>query len=240
LSDTFAPVSCISSLHILLALTTLKDLHIFTWDVVFAYLHGKINHDLYIKFPDGYSRPGMVGKLNKALYILPKAAWVWREDFEDKLRSLGYAPLESDPGVFLWKSAKGIFAIDTHVDDKTRICLSKEEESDLKDGIQKFYKIKEKDTSKPFKVLGIQVTRDTHYGTLKLSQPEYIESILQRFDMTDCNPVVMPVDKGSHLQDGEESIFEKKSSTKHLPDPSRMQPCQHDPILGISLSTSLS
>src|SRR5882672_648010 len=111
---------------------------------------------------------------------------------------LGYTPLESDPVVFLKKSAKGIIAIDMHVDDGTRICLS-EEELDLKAGIQEFYKIKEKNTSKPFKVLSILVTRDTHNGTLKLSQSKNIDSILQRFDMVDCNLVVMPVDKGSHL-----------------------------------------
>src|SRR5882724_7244446 len=96
LSDTFAPVSHISSLCILLALTTLKDLHIFAWDVDSAYLHRKIDHALYINFPDGYSKPSMVGKLNKCLYGLPEAAWVWCEDFEDKLKALRYAPLESD------------------------------------------------------------------------------------------------------------------------------------------------
>jgi len=37
---------------------------------------------------------------------LTKAAQVWHEDFEDKLKTLGYAPLESAPGVFLGKSAK--------------------------------------------------------------------------------------------------------------------------------------
>ena len=107
LNDTFAPVSRISSLQILLALATLRDLHIFTWDVDSAYLHGKINHNIYISFTNGYSKPGMVGKLNKALCGFPKAAWVWHEDFKDKLRTLGYTPLESDPGVFLQKSAKG-------------------------------------------------------------------------------------------------------------------------------------
>src|SRR5882724_10768960 len=48
LSDTFAPVSHISLLWLLLALSTLKDLHIFAWDVDSAYLHGKMDHDLYI------------------------------------------------------------------------------------------------------------------------------------------------------------------------------------------------
>jgi len=71
--------------------------------------------------------------------------------------------------------------------------LEREEESRLKAGIQKFYKRKEKDTSKPFKVLGILVTRDPHQGTLKLSQPEYIESMLQRYDMEWLQPVATPV-----------------------------------------------
>jgi len=87
---------------------------------------------------------------------------VWHEDLKDTLKSLGFAPLGSDTGVFLNKSPTGFTAIDTHVDDRTRILSSEEEESRLKARIQKFYKIKEKDTSKLFKVLGILVMRDTH------------------------------------------------------------------------------
>ena len=75
-------------------------------------------------------------------------------------------------------------AMDTHVDDGTGICLSEGEDSKLKDSIQKFYKIKEKDTTKPFKVLGILVTRDTHWGPLKLTQADYIDVMLHRFNTT--------------------------------------------------------
>src|SRR5882724_2982693 len=125
-------------------------------------------------------------------------------------------PLESNPGVFLCKMAKGIIFIDMHVDDSTGICLSKEEELYLKTGIQEFYKIKEKDTSKPFKVLRILVTRDTHNGTHKLYQSDYINAVLQRFYMTDCNPVVMPVDKGSHLQEGEMAVFNNEKQYQAL------------------------
>src|SRR5882724_10674507 len=147
LSDTFAPVSCISSLWVLLALATLRDLCIFTWDVDLAYLHGKMDHDLYINLPDGYGKLGRVGKLNKALYGLPEAARIWNEDLEEKLKSLGFSPLGSNPGVFLHKSNKGITAIDMHVDDRTGI-YSSEEELDLKASIQKSHKLKEKDILK--------------------------------------------------------------------------------------------
>jgi len=48
LSDTFTPVSQISLLWLLLALTTIKDLCIFMWDIDSAYLHGKMDHNLHI------------------------------------------------------------------------------------------------------------------------------------------------------------------------------------------------
>src|SRR6266481_3998826 len=197
-------------------MATLNDLHIFTWDVDSVYLHGKIDHDIFISFPDGYGRPGKVVKLNKALYGLPEATRVWHEDFEQKLKSLGFTPLGSDSSVFLQKSAAGLTAINMHVDDGTGICSCEEEESNLKASIQKFYKIKEKDTSKPFKVLGILVMRDAHQGTLKISQAEYIDSILQRFEMMNCNPVVTPTDKGSHLQDGDTAAYENKKQYQAL------------------------
>ena len=114
------------------------------------------------------------------------------------------------------KSLKGITAIDTHVDDGTGICSSEEEELKLKADIQRFYKIKEKDTSKPFKVHGILVTRDTHRGTLKLSQAKYVDSILQRFNMANCNPVVTPIDKGSHLQNGDSETFKNEKTYQAL------------------------
>ena len=123
----------------------------------------------------------------------------------EKLRMMGLIPLNSDTGVFMKKTEKGLIAIDMHVDDATGICSSEEEELELKAGIQKFYKIKEKDTTKPFKVLGLLITRDTNQGILKLSQSDYIDSLLQRFNMLECNPVAMPVDKGTHLHVSEET-----------------------------------
>ena len=121
LSETFAPVSHISSLCTLLALAMLNNLHIFAWNVNSTYLHGKISHDLYIAFPDGYGRPGKVMKLNKVLYGLPEAAQVWHKDLEVKLKELGFTPLGSDTGILLHKTAIGIMAIDTHIDDSMGI-----------------------------------------------------------------------------------------------------------------------
>jgi len=95
-----------------------------------------------------------VGKLNKAFYGLPEAACIWREDLNKNWK----------PWVmYSWKWHRHFPAqiCNRHLGNRltcrqcTGICSSEEEESRLKAGIQKFYYIKEKDTSKPFKVLSI-------------------------------------------------------------------------------------
>jgi len=50
---------------------------------------------------------------------------------------------------------------------------------------------------------------------IKLSQSEYINSILQQFDMTECNPVVTPADKGAHLQNDESVPLMMKEGARH-------------------------
>ena len=101
LNDPFTLVSCISSLRILLALAILKNLRVFAWDINSTYLHGRIDHGIYVSFLDGYSKLGRVGKLNKVFYSLLEAACIWREDLEEKFKILGFTPLESDTRVYL-------------------------------------------------------------------------------------------------------------------------------------------
>jgi hypothetical protein len=45
-------------------------------------------------------------------------------------------------------------------------------------------------------VLGIEILQDRSRGILDLSQRNYIEKILKRFDMQDCRPGATPVAKG--------------------------------------------
>ena len=87
-----------------MAFTTLKDMQVFAWDVDSAYLHGRIDYDVYVTLPDGYGKPGKAGWLNKAIYGLPEAMRVRHEGLEMNLKELGFVPLGSVTGVFLKKS----------------------------------------------------------------------------------------------------------------------------------------
>ena len=58
-------------------------------------------------------------------------------------------------------------------------------------------------------ILGMEVRRDRAKKVLTISQKSYLESILSRFGMKDCNPVSTPVETGKrfqNLREGEETV----------------------------------
>eukprot|EP00961_Rhodomonas_salina_P086595 1164454-Rhodomonas_salina.1 len=42
--------------------------------------------------------------------------------------------------------------------------------------------------------LGVGVVRDWVAGTIKLTQEQYVTDLLKRFNMSDCNPVLTPME----------------------------------------------
>uniref|UniRef100_UPI0020CAE8FC reverse transcriptase domain-containing protein n=1 Tax=Picosynechococcus sp. (strain ATCC 27264 / PCC 7002 / PR-6) TaxID=32049 RepID=UPI0020CAE8FC len=65
-------------------------------------------------------------------------------------------------------------------------------------------------------VIGIEILQDRSQGILRLSQKNYIEKILSKFDMKDCAPRDTPVAKGDkfHLGQCPKTILESKEMHK--------------------------
>ncbi|XP_074570564.1 uncharacterized protein LOC141827228 [Curcuma longa] len=63
--DTYAPVSRITSIRVLLAIVTLWNLEIHQMDVKTAFLNGNLEEEIYMEQPEGFSAPGQENKLNK-------------------------------------------------------------------------------------------------------------------------------------------------------------------------------
>lgn len=57
-------------------------------------------------------------------------------------------------------------------------------------------------TAKPFLYLGIKIVFDSSKQICTLSQAHYIETILDRFGMTNCNPVKTPLPTKTFLRTG--------------------------------------
>ena len=92
---TFAPVAQQSSIHVIAAHCAKEDLELHSLDIKHAFLHGKIDEDVYIKQPRRYeeSRPNgevLVGKLNSSLCGIKQAAYEFYKILWGELEEQGF------------------------------------------------------------------------------------------------------------------------------------------------------
>jgi hypothetical protein len=80
--ETYAPVSRLESICILLAYATYHGFKLYKMDVKSAFLNGPIMEEVYVEQPPGVEDseyPNHVYKLSKALYGLKQAPRAWYE-----------------------------------------------------------------------------------------------------------------------------------------------------------------
>ena len=83
-----------------------------------------------------------------------------------------------------------------YVDDMLVASLSMEEISTLKAQLSNKFDIKDLDVAK--RILGMRISRDRVNRKLELLQAEYVEKILERFNMKNAKPVSTPL--ASHFR----------------------------------------
>ena len=91
----------------MLALVVLENWHITSIDVKIAFLYGKLDEELFMEQPEGFSEPGQEHKvlcLKHTIYGLKQAALKWWEVLDESMAALGFKCLLSDSGVFVYIS----------------------------------------------------------------------------------------------------------------------------------------
>ncbi|GJW90879.1 zinc finger, CCHC-type containing protein [Tanacetum coccineum] len=84
--DTYALVTRITTIRLLLALASIHNLVIHQMDVKTAFLNGDLDEEVYMKQPEGFVMPGnehKVCKLVKSLYGLKQAPKQWHQKFDE-------------------------------------------------------------------------------------------------------------------------------------------------------------
>ncbi|SCZ99816.1 BZ3500_MvSof-1268-A1-R1_C100g00547 [Microbotryum saponariae] len=77
-NETFAPVARFSSIRSLLALAAANGLHVHQADIDKAYLHGDLDHDIWMTTPRGFDLPtDKVLRLRRSIYGLKQAGRIW-------------------------------------------------------------------------------------------------------------------------------------------------------------------
>ena len=169
-------------------------------DVKRAFLYGDTLRDVYIRLPveDPRSQePGVLGKLDKAMYGTRDAPMVWRGEVKKAMKALGFVGSTSSPCVYRHRTLD--LVVCTHVDDFLA-CGAQKDLQWFKCGVAKVFEIKgEILGTGPGEKLEIQYLKRriaiTPDGLTYEAGSKHVPLILAEMGMEACKPVGSPGSK---------------------------------------------
>lgn len=195
---TFAPVVRYTSIRYLLATAAKLKLRIQQMDAVTAFLNGELAEEIYMRQPKG-SEDGTkrVCKLKRSLYGLKQSSRVWNQRLNGTLLDFGLKRSEIDQCVYFLNNRPEILIVAIYVDDLLIFSNDVTHENRLKEELSKNFEMK--DLGEASSVLGVRITRYEDDNSISIDQTHYIEEILKRFGMFECNPLSVPLDPNQKL-----------------------------------------
>ena len=195
---TFSPTVKFVTVRLLFALAAMMDWTVQQMDVCNAFLNADLPADkpIYMRCVDGYSYPGFVIKLRKALYGLKNSPREWYKTLRNHLLSLGLVQCELDACLFMLViNGKTVLLVGCHVDDLIIVGVTKHVMHFKKQMTDKF---KMDDLGCPDKCLGMDIDflKD---GSIQLRQTTYIEKMLHRFNLSASKEKATPMDSNLKL-----------------------------------------
>jgi hypothetical protein len=118
--ETFAHVTRLESIQILLAYVAHHSFKLFQMDMKSAFLNGPIKEEVYVEQPPDFEDdryPDHVYKLSKALYGLKQAPKEWYECLRDFLIANAFKVGKVDPTLFTKTCDGDLFVCQIYVDD---------------------------------------------------------------------------------------------------------------------------
>ena len=185
--ETFAPIIKSTSLCVFFALAAIIGLRIHHLDVTAAFLNGTLKEVVYMCQPKGFEETGKetwVWKLNRALYGLKQGGHEWYACINNFfMQELGFMCTFADHSVYVYELDSSLIIVPLYVND---LLIS--------------YKDEEHMLQIRTMVLGMRVHVDMHLGTISIDQSQYVCKMLQRFGMSDCKLVTMPLPEKTVLR----------------------------------------
>jgi hypothetical protein len=177
--ETYAAVAKMTSFRTLVALSAMYNTRLTKLDVANAFLESNIDTDVFILPPPGFPQSGYY-KLKKALYGLKQSPRLFQQTLAAEFKKMGFHPTVSDTCIYIHPTSKT--RILTVVDD----CIIEGNDETMRTKIEEClcnrFKIKAFSGVDIF--IGIQVHHTPE--RVKLHQEQYIEQLLERFNMEGC------------------------------------------------------
>ena len=194
-TDTYAPMSRMPSIRIMMFFCAQFGFLAFQLDVETAYLNAPLDHKVYIEQPAGFTKDkSKVCLLRKSLYGLKQSAKLWNDTIHNFLLKLGFTQTNADLCLYMKQSSEGIIFLIIWVDDIIILSNNVKMVDSFKEQISKEYKVKDLGKLKYFLGIEFKVTDKS----VQMSQSGYCKTILERFGMMDSNPMKIPCEKNIH------------------------------------------
>ena len=176
------------------------DFNLHQMDVKMTFLNSKLEEEVYMKQPEGFSSSEgehLVCKLKKSIYGLKQASNQWFLKFHEVITSFGFEENIMDQCIYQKVSRSKIYFLVLYVDDILLAIKDKGLLYEVKQFLSKNFAIK--DMGEASYVIGIKIHRERSRGILGLFQETYINKVLDRFNMKNCSPSVAPILKGDRF-----------------------------------------
>nr|GEY54351.1 zinc finger, CCHC-type [Tanacetum cinerariifolium] len=112
--NTYAPVACISTIRLLIAMTSIHNLIIHQIDVKTTFLNGKLEEEVYMNQLQGFIMPSNENKVCKMinpLYGLKQTPKEWHQKFNEVVLSNGYLLNQANKCVYSKFDESGILSL---------------------------------------------------------------------------------------------------------------------------------
>lgn len=196
--EVFAPVVRSSTFRMLLSVAGKRGYQVNHYDIKTAFLNGKLEEEIYMKQPPGFQQGNKVLRLKKSLYGLKQAARVWNETLNKVLEDNSYKRNETDMCLYSKRDQGGVIYLLIHVDDILAASNTDRMLEQLNQQLEAHFETKNLGGVKHY--LGIDV--ECTDGNFLISQPRYIDAIVEEAGLTDAKPSKYPLDTGYEKLEG--------------------------------------
>eukprot|EP00253_Pinus_taeda_P001523 PITA_01523 len=182
-----------------------------------------------MSLPEGFVVKGhehKVCKLVKSLYGLKQAPRPWYEKLTEHLLKLNFNHFDLDDAtLFVNKVGKTVVYLVVYVDDILMTGKNESYNASIKKELGKSFEMT--NLGYVHYYLGIEVTQ--HPKSIFLSQKKYIGDLLNRFGMTECNPLTTPMEQNLKLTSIEGKEFE--DATRKILEDLQVKQVQSTPLM---------
>ena len=184
-TDNYSPVVNDVTFRVVMARMLIENLKGNEVDIGNAFLNGDLEHEIYMKIPEGYDE--VISKdvdkqdcviLQKAIYGLVQAARQFWKRIVDKMQEGGFQLSEADPSMLYREDERGICIIIIYIYDM--LIIGKEEAIDAAIKVlQGHFQVKDPTSLEDY--LGVQIVQSDDGKKALLGQPTIIKSFKKLF-----------------------------------------------------------